>query len=342
MLWYFPLEFLGKRYTQMMNKDLQLSFTKYGIKVTSILGSVLTDEIETGSFLDSESTNHFKFTQLQEICQIFKKGEVKDGDVFFFSDLWFPGIESIKYMAMFKNINIKICGIFHAGSWIDSDYVAQLKPWVHNIERGWMKMCDEIYIGSRFHKNEIQDDFKFPLDFMGKYVVTGLPFRPQDILTDQRKELMKNKLNIITFTGRLCEEKHPEVFDHLKEYCTGDFQFIKTMEHDFNKEEYLDILAISKFVFSAADQENFGYGVLEAFLLGCYPILPSKLVYPEFYYPIKLYTKWDNLPNFCNDLFQQDFKELNGYFDVQRKQAFEYFSLSSDRIAERIKKLLEI
>ena len=62
---------------------------------------------------------------------------------------------------------------------------------------------------------------------------------------------------------------------------------------NYSKEEYYDLLGRSKAVVSYALQENFGFGVAEAVYLGCTPVLPNRLVYPELYPDVKLYDRFD-------------------------------------------------
>ena len=60
-----------------------------------------------------------------------------------------------------------------------------------------------------------------------------------------------------------------------------------------SKDEYYDLLGKSKAVVSYALQENFGFGVAEAVYLGCTPVLPNRLVYPELYPDTKLFERFD-------------------------------------------------
>ena len=53
------------------------------------------------------------------------------------------------------------------------------------------------------------------------------------------------------------------------------------------------MLSKSKVVVSFALQENFGCSVQEAVYLDCTPILPNRLVYPEFYSKEYLYDTFD-------------------------------------------------
>ena len=73
----------------------------------------------------------------------------------------------------------------------------------------------------------------------------------------------------------------------------GSTQFINTLEHNFSKDEYYDLLSRAKVVVSFALQENFGFSIAEAVYLGCVPVVPNRLVYPEFYSEQYLYDTFD-------------------------------------------------
>ena len=333
-LWYLPVEYLDKIYTILMDKQLVFAFKQADIQfVSKVEGNDLTKGIiQTGAFLDSDGTNYFKFSQLQKICEEFQKGNVKDGDVFFISDLWFPGLVAIPYMAMFHKIKVKICGIFHAGSWTTTDYVAQLKNWAHYVEMGWFKMVDEIYVGSQFHKSEI---LRCGIsDEPDKIVVTGLPFDTEDIINQKRAELCKNKKDIVVFNSRLDDEKHPEVFDYVANQIqmrSSNVQFLKTMPMNLNKEKYFDLLAMSKIVFSAADQENFGYGALEGVALSNAVVVPDRLSYQEMYPKCFRY-------NTVDEAVELVWKYLKNPVDVSF--IAEYYNKSALRIANRVSELI--
>ena len=60
-------------------------------------------------------------------------------------------------------------------------------------------------------------------------------------------------------------------------------------------------MANSKVVVSYALQENFGFGIAEAVYLGCSPVLPNKLVYPELYNKEYLYDSFEqSVDMVCN------------------------------------------
>jgi len=68
------------------------------------------------------------------------------------------------------------------------------------------------------------------------------------------------------------EEARSRLKDHI-----ANFGF------PLSKDEYHDILRSADVVVSTALHETFGVAMLEATFLGCYPLVPNRLVYPEIY-----------------------------------------------------------
>ena len=230
--------------------------------------------------------------QIAEISAMFESGKINDGDTIFFSDIWFPGIESIAYMKYFTKKDVKITGIIHAGSFTDTDFVRDMERWAKNFEDIIFDISDTIYCASNFIKEDI---IRKRMVDPNKLVVTGLPvdYSGLDYHKGQTKE------NIVIFNGRLCDEKQPWLFDELEkqvnEKTNGNLnaRFIKTQEENLSKGEYYSLLGKRKAIVSYALQENFGFGVAEAVYLGCKPVLPNRLVYPELYPHKKLFDRFE-------------------------------------------------
>ena len=314
-LHWLPLEILDKRYTAQTRKWYGDEFKKH-FDVNMIEGEQLTSKIESGSFLDAYGTNYYKFTQLAEVAKQFRDKKINDGDIFFIDDLWMPGLEGIKYMEkMGKEMNIKIYGVMHAGSWIPSDDVATKlgkQKWCKKYEKSLFDLLDGVFVGSQFHKDMITS-------YMGKNIEnkiynTGLPFYPSEIHKQTHEHTWKNKSNIVIFPHRLHPEKHPDLFDNMKNKFKDKYpnwDFIKTMDLDLNKNEYLELLNKSKIMVSYADQENFGFSTLEAATLGCALILPNRVVYPEFYPKSTLYNTISECENKVEKIIKQNEKPHN-------------------------------
>jgi len=242
-----------------------------------------------GQFLNAPFTSKFKALQLAEISGMYETGLIENGDTFFFSDLWFPGIESIPYMNYFTKTDAKITGIIHAGSFTDTDFVRDMERWAKNFEDIIFDISSKVFCASKFIRNDI---IKKRMIDPRKLIVTGLPvdYAGLDPYLDRDKE------NIVIFNGRLCDEKQPWLFDELERRLanrTWHAQCIKTQNLKLSRTEYYELLAKSKVVVSYALQENFGFGIAEAAYLGCTPVIPNRLVYPELYSKENLFDTFE-------------------------------------------------
>ena len=244
--------------------------------------------MKAGSFLDAEFTIRFKSAQLAEVARLYREDVIDSGDIVWSSDLWHPGLpESIAYMNYFAKKDVKLRGLVHAGSWTDTDFVRDMERWAKNFEDILFDVADEIYCGSKFIKDDIVKKRMVNPD---KLIHTGFPLDKENL-----KEVKQNlKHNLVVFSGRNVDEKQPWLFEQMKEkFKNEDIEFINTLEHNFSKEEYYNLLGKAKVVVSFALQENFGYSIAEAVYLGCTPVLPNRLVYPEFYGEEYLYNTFE-------------------------------------------------
>ena len=145
-------------------------------------------------------------------------------------------------------------------------------------------IADKIFVASEFIK---QDVIKKRIVKEDKIIVTGLPIDEIGLdLPSVKKE------DIVIFNGRNVDEKQPYLFDLMSERLP--YTFINTQKEGLSKSEYYDLLNKSKVVVSFALQENFGYGIQEAVRLGCIPVLPNRLVYPELYGKEYLYNTFED------------------------------------------------
>ena len=143
------------------------------------------------------------------------------------------------------------------------------------------------------------------------------------------------KEDIVVFNGRNVDEKQPWFFDELTErlHSTGA-KFFNTQLHNFSKDEYYDLLSRAKVVVSYALQENFGFGVNEAVYLGCVPVLPNRLVYPEFYTEEYLYNTFDESVNMVDDILDNSSLRKQNFgikiYSLEKNKTL--YSIRSDRL----------
>lgn len=281
-IFHIPIEPYETRYTADWIQQFEREFKLHDVEYETILGSTFSNKVTIGGVLDACGTHVYKFSQLQKLITKLNANEVKDGDVIFFADLWFPGIESLFYIRNMLNINFKICGIFHAGTYDTHDFTYRnnMRNWGKWLEAGWFSEIDKIFVATNFHKQLLLKGSVIIPRLANKIFVTGLPFYADEL----RTKYLDKKENIVIFPHRIDEEKHPELFDlfvdKLKQQGLN-FTAIRTIEETNSRDEYFSVLGKSKIMLSFADQETFGYSTLESMALDNIVIVPNKLSYVE-------------------------------------------------------------
>lgn len=319
-IYYIPLETIDMRYTKGQDDITQKTFKELNIKYKLIDGKVLSNKKNPDEFLNPTSTSYFKFNQLEEICKLFNNNKIKNGDIFYVSDIWFPGIESIKYMAYFKNISIQLYGVLHAGSFTPTDTVEGMKEWARPFELSLIKMFDGIFLGSEQTRQDLLKTFNLGYTDLKKLHITGLSYDSKEV--EKYNIPIEEKEDIILFPHRLHLEKQEYMFDNLKQYFPN-IKFISTHRKNLSKEELYKLMAKSKIIYSASLQENFGYSVLEGCSLGVNPILPNNNTCYKYMYPKKvLYNNFEESIELIKKYLNKDLnlKYIPRYYDDSLKR----------------------
>lgn len=315
-VYYIPIEPLEERYTESWYRNIPFYLKELG-DVIIVDGDALSTFVETGTFLDINSTVHYKSSQLKKISELFYKKLVKPNDIFFIADIEFWGIESIRFLAHLQNIPVKIYGFCHAASYTTEDFMEPSAPYSKYFELGWIAAFDMVFVGSKYHKDAIISrrivpyvNDKNEVDLLSKkIIVTGNPFFQNDYNSVLLSPPKKKKQIIIS--NRFDWEKRPNLsldFCYILKRRIPDLSIIVTtsrphfksnkswlvemarwMETDgiikiydgLSKGEYHYHLAESKVFLTNTIEENFGYCLLEALLYNTYPVAENKFSHPE-------------------------------------------------------------
>lgn len=308
-----PLEPLAERYTESWYRNLPPLFSFYGFDVTIVDGVTLEDEVKVGTFLDINSTTHYKFTQLQQISKMFHSGQVKDGCVFFFSDTEFWGLESVRLLAQMNKVKIYITSFCHAASYTREDAFSIAAPYQRYTEVGWFSCCDLIFVGSNYHKQQIIKERLRPLGakhLESRIVVSKNPLFLDDYPAVGYLNALSSKQKRVLLTNRFDVEKRPnetlEVFSNLKllypdwEFIvttgrssfrgTEDIKFARdleaqgviTIKANLTKAQYHKELAMAAIVVTHSIEENYGMCIAEALLHKCHVVARRGLSHDEF------------------------------------------------------------
>jgi len=294
MIRYLALEELEQRYTRMMNKSIIKHLQKLSVSFMYYY-PVNRDynTIEVGEFLDVNRTCEFKARQLGMVANDFANRAIQDGDIFLVGDIFFPGIEMIRYMAELQDIRIKIYGFNYAGRADPDDYVQKLGIWADLSEQGYHAVCDMVFVGSSYHARQVKEHFGIP-----NVKKTGLVWDTEIVSSYVKPGQPKG--NYMIWPHRLCPEKGVAEFLQYARSTTYDIIITssgykkawpverygplpKNVSYisGLSKHKYYGIMAGAKRYLSTARQETFGYTLHEAMLYGCQIVAPNRVCYPE-------------------------------------------------------------
>lgn len=303
---YVPIEPLEERYTASWYKNFPKAFEELGAEVVVIDGEALSDTIEVGTFLDINSTVHYKMSQLQKIAKMFSEGFFKDNDHFFFGDVEFWGLESVRLMAQMNKVGIKMHGYLHAASFTKGDAFAIAEDYQKFTEVGWAACLNTVFVPTNYQRsafnsrrlNRIAKDHLLesrlcvvgnPL-FLSDYDMSKVEKKKQIVLPN-RFDVEKNPLqslraalqvarrhgcSVVITTGRKkfrgsCKETIRKAYNLIEEASREGLDVdVKT---GLTKAEYHKILAESMFMYSHSEEESFGYCIVEAMLYRCIPVV---------------------------------------------------------------------
>jgi glycosyltransferase involved in cell wall biosynthesis len=315
-LFIVPIEPLEERYTGEWYKFFPEAFAAKGFTVTTIDGESLSDSVDVGTFLDMNSTIFYKAAQMQKIARMFRGKLVKDGDIFFISDLEFWGIESLRLMAQINGVKIQIYGFLHAASYTLEDAFAVAAPYQKYTELGWLKAVDGIFVGSHYHKKAIMERRVYPFadeadhkSIEKKIVVSGNPLFESAYDTSDLNTVKKQNKIVITnrfdaekrpdqslMTALLVKERLPDTeivvttsrpkFKSNQQWLVDiarmyERQGLITIKEGLTKKEYHDELKSAKVMLSNSIEENFGYCIVEAIMFNVAPVLTRGLSHNE-------------------------------------------------------------
>ena len=288
MIYIVDIEAVDTRYTKQWKEHLPRQLRRAtNEQVTVISGGETPQATTPGAFLNFGGTNVYKSKQLETIGEMFCEGTIKTGDYFLYTDAWNPTVIQLRYMAELLGVNIRIGGLWHAGSYDPQDFLGRLigdKPWVRHAEQSMYECFDDNFYATDFHI----DLFAESLQLNPKK--THRVGWPMEYLKDSIQQYKgMDKKDIILFPHRIAPEKQVDIFRDLSEQLP-EYEFIICQERTLSKNEYHNLLGEAKMVFSANLQETLGISWYEGALVDAIPMVPDRLSYsemalPEFKYP---------------------------------------------------------
>ena len=314
------------RYTLQLTDWTERAYKKRGVDYVIVPGTTIDDSkaIVTGQVLDAHGRSYFGMSQMMNLVQMMKSGEITSRDAIFFEDMFQPGIESLPYILMQtpEEFRPKIYLRCLAQA-IDPDdfvHVWGMSKWMSLYE----EMCNEIPNVTILASNEEMvahmriANWKAPI-----YNISGLSFGKEEVQSRvEQKKFIERKQRVV-FGARWDQEKQPQFFMDLAQaykekhpetefaICSGgplrsNNQYyvdearhlakegVITINENLKKNDYYNILADSRVLFNCALQDWTSNTVSEADSLGCNVLFPAYRSFPEVFANdhTRMYVPW--------------------------------------------------
>ena len=334
-IYIVDIEAVDTRYTKQWKEHLPKQLRRATNDDVEVISGGETPQATTpGAFLNFGGTNVYKSKQLETIGEMFCKGEIKDGDYFLYTDAWNPTVIQLKYMAELLGVDIRIGGLWHAGSYDPHDFLGRLigdAPWVRHAEKSMFHVYDHNFFATDFHiemfVETLWNDDPYLYDWTqevlngedDRFKRVGWPMEYLRNSLDNYKGMEKRDL--ILFPHRIAPEKQVEIFRDLAEQLP-QYEFVVCQEQQLTKNEYHNLLGEAKIVFSANLQETLGISWYEGALVNAIPMVPNRLSYKEmalleFKYPSEWTEDFNSYRNNRDKVVAQIVEYMEHYDDFQ-------------------------
>lgn len=249
---------------------------------------------------------------------IFLKNNLKNGDKLLLIDFFFPGLDLLEFYLKRKGISVFKVGLMHGGSFVDGDLYGDY-DWLNNFEKGWFDIFNLVVSPSKFFINNLDLKYKKKVKIypwgLNSDLVPELENKKIDVIFPHRfshdkgvKDLlliakrMKNISFVVTGLGKKVINDLPS--DLKKIYFElNSLPNVKTLKME-NANQHIKTLKSARIVFSAAEQEGFGYSVFKTIQCGAIPVLPNRCCYSEFFDKKYLYSSVDEAVKLINNFLK--------------------------------------
>jgi len=315
------------RYTLQLQDWSERVYKQRGIDYVVVPGQTIDDTkaISVGQVLDAHGRSYFGMSQLMNLVQMMRNGEVTSEDAIFFEDMFQPGMESLPYILCQvpekHRPKIYLRCLAQAIDPDDFVHVWGMSKWMSLYEQ----MCNAIPNVNILATNEEMVAHMRIANWTAPiYNISGLSFGKQEVQSRVEKiNSWEQRDNRVVFAARFDQEKQPDFFMDIIEtvytqnpdiefaiVCGGPLRSnnIKYVERakdlerngklkiyeNLKKNDYYNIINKSKVLFNCALQDWVSNTVSEADALGCNVVYPAYRSFPETFANdhTRLYAPW--------------------------------------------------
>lgn len=323
-LFYMGLEPYEGRYTLQLTEWARRVFTRRGINWINVPGTTIdnTRSIQVGQVLDAHGRSYFAMSQMMNLVQMMRNGEVTGEDVIFFEDMFQPGMESLPYIMnqipAEQRPKVWVRCLAQAVDPDDFVHVWGMSRWMSLYEA----MVNEFVTGVLASNEEMIAHMKIANWRAPLYNVSGLAFGKAEV--QERVGGIKpfaERANRVVFAARWDQEKQPDFYMDIAEEIGGyktEFAILQggplrsnnskyieraraleaagklKIYENLKKNDYYNILNDSRVLFNCALQDWTSNTVSEADALGCNVLFPAYRSFPEIFANdhTRLYVPW--------------------------------------------------
>lgn len=281
-----PLIYKGTSFEDIV-VALKASAKKSGLKIDFIGGKRFQKNTLKPGLLDDEA--YVK----QQVKLLGKLTKTSRYEKILFLDFFQPGLDLVKYSFEQKGTKCKMGSLLHGGSFMSGDLYSW--NWLSRFEQACAGIYDVVYVPSKYLKSKAKvlkgpsirvfpwgmNDVLVPVKNRKKDIDVVFPHRlDTDKGVDDLIEIIK-KLPQLKF-AITCVRSQSAISTNPYAKKIKKFKNVIILENSSNK-EYLQQLSRAKLALSCAKQETFGYAMMKAVAVGCLPVAPNNVSYPEFF-----------------------------------------------------------
>jgi hypothetical protein len=331
-LFYMGLESYEARYTLQLTEWNTRVFEQRGIDYVVVPGKTIdnTQSISVGQVLDAHGRSYFAMSQMMNLVQMMRNGEVTNEDVIYFEDMFQPGIESLPYiMDQIPDNQRPRVFVRCLAQAIDPDdfvHVWGMAEWMSTYE----KMVNEFVDGVLATNEEMVAHMRIAGWKAPIYNISGLAFGKAEVLeriggADKVRPFADRKMRV-GFAARFDQEKQPDFYMDLidmylaqgthRNYIefavyqggplrSNNMRYIQRAREleaqgklkiyeNLKKNQYYELLNDTRVLFNCALQDWVSNTVSEADTVGCNVLYPAYRSFPETFAddPDRLYVPW--------------------------------------------------
>jgi hypothetical protein len=329
-LFYMGLEPYEGRYTLQLQQWNESVFRRRGIDYVVVPGQTIdnTRAISVGQVLDAHGRSYFGMSQMMNLVQMMRSGEVTGEDVVYFEDMFQPGIESLPYIMdqipAEQRPRVFVRCLAQAIDPDDFVHVWGMGKWMGLYEKMVNEFATVLATNEEMVAHMRIAGYEAPI-----YNISGLAFGKDEViervggLAEIRR--FDQRAKRVVFAARFDQEKQPDFFmDLIEEYHrrnpdsgvefavlsggplrSNNSKYLDRayqmeadgklkIRKDLNKNQYYAIVNDSRVLFNCALQDWVSNTVSEADALGCNVLYPAYRSFPETFANdhTRMYVPW--------------------------------------------------